>query len=248
MTATPMDRTRLAAFVDGELPPEEAAAVVMHLADHPADQAYVDDLFAANAALAQAFAAPMADPVPAALDQAIRGTVAANPKPAKVIPFRPRAAIAFGGLALAASLAAAIVLFRPADPQFLVAGPVATGSPLAQALATLPSGTPLPQGEGRDLMILATLPTNTGPCREVEALDRRAGRLELALACHDPASGWSIAAVLQEPLSPAADGTGFVPAEGAAAEGLSAYLDARGAGLALSPEAEAALIASGWAD
>ena len=53
MTAqSKIDRTRLAAFVDGELSPEEAAAVVMHLADHPADQAYVDDLFAANAALA----------------------------------------------------------------------------------------------------------------------------------------------------------------------------------------------------
>ena len=47
-----MDRARLAAFVDGELSPEDSAAVVMHLADHPADQAYVDDLFAANAALA----------------------------------------------------------------------------------------------------------------------------------------------------------------------------------------------------
>ncbi len=42
--STVMDKDRLAAFVDGELTPEEAAAVVMHLARHPDDQAYVDDL------------------------------------------------------------------------------------------------------------------------------------------------------------------------------------------------------------
>jgi anti-sigma factor RsiW len=35
----PMDRERLAAFVDGALAPEDAATVVMHLADHPQDQA-----------------------------------------------------------------------------------------------------------------------------------------------------------------------------------------------------------------
>ncbi len=53
----PNGQDPLAAFVDGELSPEEAAEVVMHLADHPADQTYVDDLFAANAALAEAFSA-----------------------------------------------------------------------------------------------------------------------------------------------------------------------------------------------
>lgn len=246
--ASVMDRTRLAAFVDGELSPEEAAAVVMHLADHPEDQAYVDDLFAANAALAEAFSAPLAEALPQGIDRAIHGAPAPASSPAQVIPFRPRPALVFGGLALAASLAAAVVLFRPVAPQSLAAGPVPAGSPLAEALATLPSGTPLPQGEGRDLMILATLPTETGPCREVEALDRRAARLELALACHDPASGWTIDVVLQEPLIRGDNGTDFLPAEGAAAQGLSPYLDQRGAGLALTPAEEAALIASGWAD
>lgn len=57
-----MDKQHLAAFADGELSPEEAAAVVMYLADHPADQAWVDDLMAANAALAQAFSTPCTNP------------------------------------------------------------------------------------------------------------------------------------------------------------------------------------------
>ena len=64
---TAFDKDRLAAFGDGELSPEEAAAVVMHLADHPDDQAWVDDLIAANETLAAAFAAPLHEPVPEAI-------------------------------------------------------------------------------------------------------------------------------------------------------------------------------------
>lgn len=247
MTAqSQMDRARLAAFVDGELSPEEAAAVVMHLADHPADQAYVDDLFAANAALAKAFAAPLSEPMPAAL----RAALQADPAPAQIIPFRPRARLALiaGGAALAASLVAALVLFRPVEPLSLALGNVMEGTPLAQALDTLPSGTPFTETASRDLMILATLPTDTGPCREVEVIDRGAAQIELALACHDQATGWKIEVVLKEPLSTAVGQDGFVTAEGAAAQGLSPYLDQRGAGLALSPEAEADLIANGWAE
>jgi len=246
MTARPqMDRTHLAAFVDGELSPEEAAAVVMHLADHPADQAYVDDLFAANAALAAAFAAPLSEPMPASL----RAALHEEPAPAQILPFRPRMrpALWAGGAALAASLVAALVLFRPAEPSALALGTVAAGTPLAQALDTLPSGMPSTETPGRDLMILATLPTDTGPCREVEVIDRTAAQIELGLACRDAGKGWVIEVVLKEPL-PTNDGQdGFVTAEGAAAQGLSPFLDQRGAGLALSPEAEGDLIAKGWA-
>ena len=54
--------------------------------------------------------------------------------------------------------------------------------------------------------------------------------------------------VVSVPL-PAANGQdGFVTADGTAAQGLSPFLDQRGAGLALSPEAEAELIAKGWAE
>lgn len=245
MTTQPtMDRDRLAAFVDGELSPEEAAAVVMHLADHPADQAFVDDLFAANAALAAAFAAPLSEPVPPALQAVLDGKGAS----AQIIPLRPRLRPAFmaGALAIAASLAAAVVLFRPAEPSNLALGPVAAGSPLAQVLDTLPSGTPVTEADGRELMILATLPTDTGHCREVEAIDRTAAQIELALACQGAGTGWKVEVVLKEPL-PTADGQdGFVTAEGTAAQGLSPFLDQRGAGLALSPAAEADMIAKGW--
>ena len=55
MTETTMDKARLAAFVDGELSPEDAAEVVMHLANDPVDQAYVDELMALNVIIADAY-------------------------------------------------------------------------------------------------------------------------------------------------------------------------------------------------
>lgn len=238
MTRTTLEKTRLAAFADGELSPEEAAEVVMHLADHPEDQAYVDDLMAANAALAAAFAAPLDEPVPPRL------LAAAGAPVAQVVPLRrPMVRFVPGALALAASVAAAAVLFWPATQDGLRPGAVAQGSALAQALDGLASGVPATL-DGRDLMILASLPVAEGYCREVEVIDRAAALLEMALACRD-AGGWRVEAVLSEPLPEAASG-GFVPAGGADTAGLTPFLDRLGAGMALTPDEEAAAIAAGW--
>lgn len=242
MTAS-MDRTRLAAFVDGELGPEEAAAVVMHLAEHAADQAYVDDLFAANAALGRAFDAPMHDPVPEALRRVIAPDVARG----QVVPFRRKAVVVGGAASLAASIMAVAVLMGRPGPVDLDLGPVAAGSALAAALDSLPSGRVQAVGQGRDMVVLATLPTPEGHCREVEVMDRVAGEIALALACREGGAGWQVAVVLKEPLAATGTETGFVAADGAEMAGLSAFLDARRAGLALTAEEEAALIAREWA-
>jgi hypothetical protein len=167
-----------------------------------------------------------------------------------VIPFRPRArGIVATGLALAASVAlAAVLLTRPEAGRSLAlaAGPVPAGGALAAHLAATPSGEPVDLGAGRALMILATLPVEGGGhCREVEVVDRTAGRLDLALACTRGA-GWQVEVALSEPLPEAAAGGGFVPAGGAETAGLTPWLDRLGAGLALAPEAELQLIAAGW--
>jgi hypothetical protein len=242
-----MDKTRLAAFADGELSPEEAAAVVMHLADHPADQAYVDDLMAANAALAAAFSGPMSEPVPPALRAMIDGTAAAPaPAPAKVIAFAPRRRVAFaGGFALAASLALAAVLLPGGPEAPLAPGPLASGQPIHDLLDSMPSGQERALGAGRRAMVLATLPTPDGLCREVEILDRAAARLERALACHGP-EGWRIEVALAEPLEDDSAVQGFIPATGAEGLILDPWLDRLGAGMALDAAAEAAWIARGW--
>ena len=134
MTRKPMiDKDRLAAFADGELSPEEAAAVVMHLADHPEDQAWVDEVMAANVALARAFSAPMAEPVP----DRFRALILPEAEPAAtVVAFRPRRAMpqVWAGAAVALAAALAVMAFLPEPEAGLRVGPVAAGSPLEAAL------------------------------------------------------------------------------------------------------------------
>ena len=242
-----MDKEELAAFVDGELSPEEAAAVVLHLADHPADQAYVDDLFAANAALADAFGAPVSERVPDGILATIDGAVAR----AAILPFRLRPVGVMAGLAFAATLAAAVVLLQPKDTPTLALGPVMGGSALAEALDLMPSGEVALLPDGREMMVLSSFAVNSGHCREVEVMDREADQIELALICQGPEvqgghAGWQVEVVLQEALPAQAAAEGFVAADGAMVTGLSPFLDQRGAGLALTPEEEAAAIAESW--
>lgn len=247
---TVMHKDRLAAFVDGELSPEEAAAVVMHLADHPEDQAYVDDLMAANAALAQAFARPMEEPVPPALRALISGEAAPA---AVVVPFRsqPRrsAPAVWGGLVAGAALAAGLVLavYLPtgAGPD-LAPGPLAADSRLQPALASLPTGEVQTLPDGSEVMILATLPTPGGFCREIEVVRPAVQSLQAALVCTE-GRGWEVEVVIAENLASAATAEGFATASGDEAQSFALFLDRLGAGATLSPQEEAAAMARGWA-
>jgi Putative zinc-finger len=246
---TVMDKDRLAAFVDGELSPEEAAAVVMHLADHPQDQAHVDDLMAANAALVQAFARPMEEPVPPALRDLILGEAESA---SVVVSFRARPRLStlavWGGLAtgaaLAAGLALAVYLPSGGGPD-LVPGPLAADSPLQPALAALPSGEVQTLPDGAELMILATLPTPGGFCREVEVVRPADQSLQAALVCTE-GRGWEVEVVIAENLAAAAAAEGFATASGDEAQSFVPFLDRMGAGAVLSPQEEVAAMTRGW--
>ncbi len=246
---TVMDKQRLAAFADGALEPEDAAAVVMHLADHPGDQRYVDEIMAANAALGAAFEAPLNEPVPPSIRDAIMGPAERG---ADVIPFRRRPALwAGGGLALAASAVLSVMLLPQLaqDPNTpgdrLALGPVLPGSALAERLETLSSGIPEALSPGRELMILASVPVADGFCRELEVIDDAEARVDLGIACREE-GGWRMTVVVSEPLVAPEDTTGFAAASGDAAEWLTPYLERLGAGAPLDPEAEAAAISAGW--
>ncbi len=216
---------------------------MIHLADHPEDQAYVDDLMAANAELAQAFARPLSQPVP----ERLRATIERRAMRGVVLPFMPRTLFALGATSLAASIAM-LVFARPAAESDLIGpGTLARSHPLHQPVSTLASGVPTELGDGRVVTVLATLPTKSGPCREVEIIDRPAARLDMLLTCRE-ATGWSIAVVLSEPLSSSVDEDGYVPAGGAETSALDLWLTPRGAGAALSATDEAALIAHDWQD
>lgn len=245
---TAMDKDRLAAFVDGELSPEEAAAVVLHLADHPADQAWVDDVFAANEALQQAFSAPLHDAVPEAIRAAIMG-----PQPApNVVDFRARSrgrAIAFGGLALAASVALAVGFLPSLMPDTPAAGfalgPLPPADPVAVVLDRRASGDALQLADGREAMVMATYAMPDGRfCREFEVIDRTAGRIDIGLGCRSGA-GWTVEAVIAESVTVESD-HGFIPAGGAETDALTQYLKRSGTPQILDPSAEAVVMGQGW--
>jgi hypothetical protein len=243
---TTMDKDRLAAFVDGELSPEEAAKVVMHLAMHPEDQAYVDDLCAANAALAQAFSAPLHEPVPGPIRAAIMGPAAAD-----VVALRPRRrlTIALGSLALAASVAAAALLLPGLpggrQPAGIALGPLAATDPVTQVLESRASGEVVPLADGRETMVLATFGMSGGRfCREFEVVDRAAGRVDFAVGCR-AGSGWTIGATIAEVNDPAA-GQGFTPAGDAEVDTLTRFLERSGMQAVLDPAAETEAMARGW--
>jgi hypothetical protein len=240
MTVERMDPQVLAAFADGELPPEEAARVVLHLARCPEDQAQVDAIMALTETLGRAYDPVLAAPLPPAM-----AALLAEPAPT-VVPFRRRAPLAtLAGLSLAAGLALA-ALFWPAPPPapgLLAQGPVPARSVLAEVLAELPAGETRMVDKGAEAMVLATLPLPDGRhCREIE-IATDAGALHAGLAC-TAGDGWDIVASLT--LDPAPQDGGYVPASGAEVEALTAWLDAAGAGAALSPDAESALIGAGW--
>jgi hypothetical protein len=238
---TAMDKDRLAAFVDGELTPEEAAQVAMHLADHPADQAYVDDLYAANEALARAFAAPLHQPVPDGIMGAIMGGAAPN-----VVPFRRRIPLVAGGMALAASLIAVALLLPglTAGPDGIALGPVAAADPVVQTLNTQPSGVPVALSDGRQSMVLASFAMPDGRfCREFELVDAARGRVDFALGCRSDGP-WIIEAVIAEVV---VEGQGYVPADGGEANTLTSYLQRSGEPELLDADAELAAIQRSWA-
>jgi Putative zinc-finger len=246
-----IDRERLAAFADGELSPEDAAAVVMHLADHPEDQAFVDEVMAANIALARAFQAPLHEPVPDRFIALILPEEAVQEPSAKVLPFHAKAKLPLwgagvigAGMAVAAALVTVAVLPR-VTPDLSV-GPVAAGSAFHQILTTTPSGQVVNLGTSGNLTILASLPATDGFCREFEIITQKLQQLQVGLACR--AGGeWTVDVLLAEAIASAPTASdGYVPAAGDGFLAIEAWLERRGAGLTLSPAEEAAAIAQRW--
>jgi len=256
---TVMDPDRLAAFVDGALSPEEAATVVLHLADCPRDRAHVDALMEIGVLLAAAYA----EPLHAAVPERLRATIfpEAAPKVAVVPPLAAsrssgaarggsrrwparRSGWALAALAASALIAVGLVQSRGPAPE-THAGPVVAGSALHAALERAPSGT---AGDG--LTLIGTFRDGTGrPCREFEAADRAGGVVTRGIACRSGAGGWTTIAAFSgtDPAEPS-PAEGFIPAGGAGAGNLDAVLDRIGAGMTLAPDAEAVLLRDGWAE
>lgn len=233
-----LDTATLHAFADGELEPEQAARIVMHLADCPADQQAVQQIMAMNALLARTCEAPLHEPVPPAIRAAIFGPPVAVSPPGT----RKWARWVAGTGALAAALALAVVLLPRADGPALALGPVEPRSPMAEALDQLASGQSRLVARKTELGIIASFAVEGGYCREF-SLRHDTGPDQAALACSAP-DGWHVAA--RQGAQVSAPASGYVPAGGDNDDPIGAQLDARGAGLALTPLQEAQARGAGW--
>lgn len=238
----------IAALVDGAVTDAaEADRLRRIVASDPEAAAHAEAVGAMNALLAEAFPLPEAEPVPAGIAAALQAD------PGKLAVLRPRRPAAFLPMAMAASVALAVglgtgLLLAPDR----AGGPVLVGlhqpgDPHHAALETLASGAVSDRG----LRPLLSFVDGAGrPCREFELAPggtAKGGGAEAAgIACRTGA-GWEVS-VLVAVAPPPEQGAEFAPASGPATGVLDAALDALGAGAALAPDAEAALIGRGWRD
>lgn len=248
----------LNAFADGQLEPEDAARVVLHLADNPEDQSYVDSVMAMNALISRAHEGPAAAPVPPAMRDAILRAAGLAPEQAAgeardnetrdnvvAFPRRRRVQAAFLGGAIAAGFAM-LALFFPQAPETgfgLAEGPVSPRSPVHGALVELASGDTRLVGEGARMAVIASFAYEGGYCREFELAEDGAPARTAGLACGD-GEEWRIEALAERGGDD--DANLYMPAGGGDEDAFLSVLDALDAGLVLTPEAEDEARAQGW--
>ncbi len=235
---------KIAALVDGSLEDEaEAAALRQVLEQDPEARAYAEQVARANALVREAFEIPAEEQTPAAIQAAIFGEAD------KVAVLKPRRrAAAWLPASIAACLALVIGLGVGSQfggtPQRVIAalGNAPLEGPLHAALEGLPSGAI--SGAGVQPM-LSFFDGAGRVCREFEVKGELPGELEFGIACRTPADRWHVEIVVAAPeTEPGPEG--FAPASGPGGHALDAMLDALGAGSALPPDAESALLDRSW--
>lgn len=212
----------LMAYVDGELPPEDAALVARAGAE-PEIARRIEAFRHSRTTTRDAFAAWLAEPPPAELIAAV--------SPARRPAWRT-------ALPLAACLVLAIGLGsywlgRQTAPETLAA--TASSPEVAAALGAQPSGTSIVV-HGTRLTLTGTYPVADGLCRSF-ALAGESEALR-GVGCNH-GQGWRTELLVAE--TAAAGGT--TPASGPAAELVEGYLDGAGAGAVLDPAEEARRLA-----
>lgn len=271
-----MDPAILSAFADGQLEPEEAARVVMHLADCPEDQRVVDGIMSMNHMLSRACAGPLDEAVPPAILATIRGPGTAEATPA-------------GGASGGAASAARPETGGGAPPRRARGRPTRAraggarwprlglpGALLGGALAaSIAAAVVFFPRQDAPLLALGDVPAGSPVAAALDHLasgeTRRVGRgAELdVLASFAVADGYCREMLLRSgearnavglacgrgdgwritawhELPEAAATSGYVPAGGAGGDPLGAELDALGATFALGADEERAAREAGW--
>ncbi len=246
------DDETLMAFADGELDEATTQAVERAMETDDALVMRVAEFIETRATAREAFTP--AEPVPAALDAAVRGMVerhrAAEQPASNVVSLGAARTRRFGfaqqswQLPLAASLATAIAsgFIGYQLGQSPGAAPVEPGldgfssAEIASVLDSAASGdeVTIADGSGRVRLISSFNEQSGALCREYE-IDRSAGASVVAVSCRDD-SDWSMRFAVAAP----AGGDGYAPAS--SLDALEAYLGAIEAGPALTAEEERAAL------
>jgi hypothetical protein len=217
---------RLAAWLDGALPPQDAAAFEAELAADPELAACAQSWRANDAFIAEALAPLVEAPIDRAMleKMGLADPVAANDNP----PWWRRRALPLGG-AIAASLALVLVMAQPGQ---------APRDELSLALDTTPSLKEVRLADGQTITPVLTLRAADGRwCREYQS----AGTI--SIACRKDGR-WTVEGSGKGAgPAPASD---FELASGADGSALDAAYRKLGAGDPVGAEREAELIGSGW--
>lgn len=249
----------LMAFADGELDEAEATAVEAAIDADPALAERVA-LFMETRAMVGAALKPLADePVPPALEAAVRrsieaarsgdlGTAAASTAAeeattATVVAFRPRPTqnLSFARFALPLAASLAVIVAGAAGYFAGRGGSEGTSGlqvagldrpALTSVLESVGSGEQISLGQGgQRFRAIATFRDDAGTlCREFE-VDAADGNTVVSVACR-PDAGWTVNFAV---VAPGVQG-GYAPAS--STESLDAYLGAIGAGDPISAEEE----------
>jgi hypothetical protein len=246
VTQPPFDDARIAALVDGELAPADAAALEAAAAADPALAARIEQARALCAAVAGAFAGALAEPSPPRLLATIRGgaTVVDLGATRARRPPKPMVLTAARWGAIAASLAVAFYagrLLAPAQPPAaILSGPgglVADGA-LAGSLDTQLASN---QSADAPVKIGVSFRANDGDyCRTFML---RQAKPVAGLACRE-AGGWRVrVAALSPPPAPEA---GYRTAGAETPAPVLETMDQLIAGAPLDAAGEARAKAAGW--
>jgi hypothetical protein len=247
MTADEVSDEMLMAAVDGELDAEQAAEIERLAAANPAIARRMASFRESRLAAAAAFADVLAEPVPERLVAAGRGTAGgwrlrqSARQVVRVGANSPRrewrryaVAAAFVLVAGTSAFVGSRLASTPDENLIALAG----DPRLLSALAAAPAGVDV-EAAGLVARAVASYRTESGYCRVYVAQGTMPGSVR-GLAC---SAGGTFSPVLAAIDSGAG---GYQPADDAVAASIDSYLDAAGAGPALTPEEEAASLAGGW--
>ncbi len=248
---TEHDFELLSQYLDGELPQPECSALERRLAAEPALRRewqrikQTDEQVRALVNSAQASRVP---PHVAAMLQDAPTERQDNPAGAKVLRFPSRPARTAAGLAIAASLIAAVGLTLTnlgGEDSQLHHPALATNSGVAQALESAPSSLEqwIAIGADSELRpVLSFAGAEERWCREYVV--RQHAQQWRGVACRDT-QGWSTEIVVAD-ASLTANGAQYQPAGAGDAEMIANYVDTNATDIPLSSEQEAALITRHW--